>query len=131
VRLGSACDLYSPKVLKNKESRDWEADTGVGDFGKEIRRWREEGAPDTWGRGVSDRQADARRTRVSWACGGSAQSGRRAGGPVREREAELEQVGASGCWATRAQNREGERNLVLFLFFSKQILNWILNSLLN
>jgi hypothetical protein len=27
VRLGSACDLYSPKALKNKESRDWESDT--------------------------------------------------------------------------------------------------------
>jgi hypothetical protein len=30
---------------------------------------------------------------------GSAQSGRRSGGPVREREAELEQAGVSGCWA--------------------------------
>jgi hypothetical protein len=45
------------------------------------------------------------------------------GGLVREREVELERASASGCWATRAENREGGRNFALFSFFSKLILN--------
>jgi hypothetical protein len=48
LRLGAAPGLYSLKALESKEWRDWEADSGVGDFGKEIRRRHgEEGNPDT------------------------------------------------------------------------------------
>jgi hypothetical protein len=44
---------------------------------------------------------------------------------VREREAELEQAGASGCWATRAESREGGRSFALFFLFQSIFFKWI------
>jgi hypothetical protein len=41
------------------------------------------------------------------------------GGLVREREAELEEAGASGCWATRAESREGGRSFAPLFFQSR------------
>jgi hypothetical protein len=73
-RQSSAPGIYSPKALKYKERRDWETDSAVGDFGKEIRHQREEeGDPDMRARSVSSGRR-TRRALGQWL--GSTQSGK-------------------------------------------------------
>jgi hypothetical protein len=100
---------------------------GVGGcLEREIRRRREEGgSPNTWGCDVSDKQANTG-ARASWACGGSAQSGRGngphqfldSGKPSSPKEGG-EGSGRLGRWA-RSQGKEWKMFSFSFSNFSKE-----------
>jgi hypothetical protein len=108
--LGATPGLYSPKALESKERRDWEADSGVGDFGKEIRRRRrEEGDPDTRARSVSDGKTDTG-ARDTGPALGSAQDMKRGGrdGPSARKERGVESCcGGNKAGASEGENRPG------------------------